>query len=185
MNDREHEGGCRDRAERRQTSFVDEGEDQREEGGDEEQPRRAARLGEELQPPHAVPGEDDEGELAEGGRHAACPRAKERRARTVREQDRQRRQDCRQEENYESWIDAGETRGQRKGAVPERERISGTDPGVRKVVHDSDRSKGTRFVELSHSGEVEEGVADGRPEAASDRAGDPPEDARERRPTGE
>jgi len=69
--------------------------------------------------------------------------------------------------------------------VPERERISGADPGVRKVVHDSDRSEGARIVELSHSSEVKEGVADGRPEAASDRAGDPPEDARERCPTDE
>src|SRR5436309_8407414 len=74
MNDCEHEGGCRDRAERRQTSFVGEGEDQGEEGGDEEQPRRAARLGEELQPPTPSRGKTTR---ASSPRAAATPPAQE------------------------------------------------------------------------------------------------------------
>ena len=65
--------------------------------------------------------------------------------------------------------------------MPQRERVPGMNVRAGQVVHDPDGGQRAGLVQLADPGQVEERVADRRPQAPADRARRPPKQARERR----
>src|SRR5215211_2104897 len=170
---------CRGSQER-QPSLGNEREDERQQRGNQEQPGGATGLGEELERSGSFPSECKKHELARSSRDSARPRAKQRCAGRVGEQECERSEDGRQVEDDERGVDAGEAGDEREPAVPERESVARVDALPRDLVHDRDRPERAGIVELANASQMEKRIADARPQTPADRPGRPPESARQR-----
>ena len=138
------------------------GEDEREDGRDEQLPRRRRRPREEWIRPAVSSCEPDDRDLRRRSRSTERHRAKEGHSCFECHDDRERNEQRALVLDDERGIDAGELRHRREKRMPERKGVAGMQAATDELV-ETPRTERPELDELADARHVERAVADQRP----------------------